>query len=79
MLGGLHHLKEDRRLLAVFLLVTFFGLAGMGYDAMIPAYTQRIVKAGVSGYSVLMACGGIGATLGAIFVASMGKHGRRER
>jgi MFS family permease len=79
VLGGLHYLKHDRRTLAIFLLVTFFGVVGMGYDAMVPAYTQRIVRVGVSGYGVLMSCGGIGATLGAIFVASMRKHGRRDR
>ena len=60
------------------MVVTFFGVVGMGYDAMIPAYTRRVVKAGVSGYSVLMSCGGIGATLGAVFVASLGKHRRKD-
>jgi MFS family permease len=79
VLGGLQHLKRDRRILSIFLLVTFFGLVGMGYEAMVPAYTRRVVKAGVSGYGLLMSCGGIGATLGAVFVASLGKHGRRDR
>jgi MFS family permease len=79
VLGGLHYLKHDRRSLSVFLIVTFFGVVGMGYDAMIPAYTQRVVKAGVSGYSVLLSCGGIGATLGAVFVASLGKQRRKDR
>lgn len=79
VLGGLHYLKEDRRLLAVFLLVTFFGIVGMGYDAMIPAYTRRVVGAGVGGYSILLACSGVGATLGAVFVAAIGRFGRRDR
>src|SRR5262249_43782070 len=79
VLGGLHHLRHDRRILAVFGIVTFFGLVGMGYDAMIPAYTQRVVKAGVSGYSVLLSCGGIGATFGAVFVASLGKQRRKDQ
>jgi MFS family permease len=79
VLGGLHYLKDNRRILSVFLLVTFFGLVGMGYDAMIPAYTQRVVKAGVSGYSLLLSCSGIGATVGAVFVASLGKQRRKDR
>jgi MFS family permease len=78
VLGGLHYLKHDRRILAVFLLVTFFGVVGMGYDAMTPAYTRRVVHAGVTGYSVLLACGGVGATVGAVFVASLGSHRRKE-
>jgi predicted MFS family arabinose efflux permease len=79
VLGGLRYLKHDRRLSSVFLLMTFFGVVGIGYEAMVPAYTRRIVKAGVSGYGLLMSCGGIGATLGAVFVASLGKHRRRDR
>jgi MFS family permease len=79
VLGGLRHLKYDHRTRSVLLLVIFFGVVGMGYDAMIPAYTQRVVKAGVSGYSLLLSCGGIGATLGAVFVASLGKQRRKDR
>ena len=79
VLGGLHYLKHDRRIASIFGIVTFFGVVGMGYDAMIPAYTQRVVKAGVSGYSILLSCGGIGATLGAVFVASLGKQRRKDR
>ena len=78
VLGGLHYLGHDRRLAAVLLVVTFFGIAAMGYDAMVPAYTQRVVGAGVTGYSILMSCGGIGATLGAVFVASLGQHRRKD-
>ncbi len=79
VLGGLQYLRVNRRLLAVILLVTFFGIVGMGYDAMIPAYTRRVVKSGVREYSRLLASGGIGATVGAIFVASLGKHRRKDR
>ena len=73
MLGGLHYLRTDIRMLAFFLLVTFFGVVGMGYEAMVPAYTRRIIRSGVEGYSILLACSGVGATLGAIVVASLGE------
>jgi MFS family permease len=79
ILGGLHFLRSDRRLLALFLLVTFFGVTGMGYEAMVPAYTRRVVQTGVEGYSLLLACGGIGATLGALTVASLGVMRRKDR
>jgi MFS family permease len=79
VLGGLDYLRHDRRIAFLFGIVMFFGVVGMGYDAMIPAYTQRVVKAGVSGYSILLSCGGIGATLGAVFVASMGQQRRKDR
>jgi MFS family permease len=79
VLGGLHYLRTDPRILAYFLLVTFFGVVGMGYEAMVPAYTRRIVRASVEGYSILLACSGVGATLGAIIVASLGSHRRKDR
>ena len=79
ILGGLHYLRTDLRMLAFFLLVTFFGVVGMGYEAMVPAYTRKILRADVQGYSILLACGGVGATLGAIVVASLAKQRRKER
>jgi predicted MFS family arabinose efflux permease len=79
VLGGLRYLRQDTRILALLLLVTFFGIVGMGYEAMVPAYTRRVVRAGVEGYSILLACGGIGATLGAFVVASLGARRRKER
>jgi MFS family permease len=79
VLGGLRYLRHDRRLFAQFALVAFFGVIGMGYEAMIPAYASRVVHSGVSGYSVLLACSGIGATLGALVVASLSGLHRKER
>jgi len=79
ILGGLGYLRTDRRIFAQFALVTFFGIVGMGYEAMVPAYARRVVDTGVYGYSVLLACGGIGATVGAFVVASLGGLRRKER
>jgi MFS family permease len=79
ILGGLSYLRHDRLARAQFLLVTFFGIVGMGYEAMVPAYARRVVDTGVYGYSVLLACGGIGATVGAFVVASMGGLRRKDR
>jgi MFS family permease len=78
LLGGLSFIASDRRILAHFLLMTFFGLVGMGYEAMIPAYTRRIVGADLGGYSVLLAFGGIGATAGALTMAKLGRIERKD-
>jgi MFS family permease len=79
LLGGLSYIGRDRRMLAHFVLMTFFGLVGMGYEAMIPAYTRRIVGAGVEGYSMMLAFGGIGATAGALTMAKLGRIERKDR
>src|SRR5271156_5391521 len=77
--GGLSYLKTDRRIFAQFALVAFFGFVGMGYEAMVPAYARRVLETGVYGYSVLLASSGIGATVGAFVVASLGGLVRKER
>jgi MFS family permease len=79
IMGGLSYLRTDRRTFAQFMLVTFFGFVGMGYEAMVPAYARRVVDTGVYGYSVLLATSGIGATAGAFVVASLGGLRRKER
>jgi MFS family permease len=77
--GGLGYLRTDRRIFTQFALVAFFGFVAMGYEAMVPAYATRIVRTEVGGYSLLMACGGVGATVGALVVASLGGMRRKER
>ena len=78
-MGGFAHLGRDRRLLTLFLLMACFGLAGMGYSAMIPAYARLVVRTDVGGYSVLLACSGVGATGGALAVASLGGLRSRDK
>ncbi len=79
ILGGIVHLRSDRRIFAQLTLVTFFGVVGMGYEAMIPAYARRVVHTEVGGYSMLLACAGVGATLGALLVAALGGLRRKDR
>ncbi len=77
--GGLGYLRTNRRILAQFVLVTFFGIVGMGYEAMVPAYARRVVQTGIGGYSTLLVSSGIGATVGAFGVASLASMRRKER
>ena len=69
ILGGLSYLRTEPRIRAQFTLVAFFGVVGMGYDAMVAAYAQRVVLTGVKGYSILLAMSGVGATAGALVIA----------
>jgi MFS family permease len=78
-LGGLGYLGTDRRIFAQFVLVTFFGIVGMGYEAMVPAYARRVVETGVGGYSTLLVSSGIGATVGAFAIASLSGVRRKDR
>lgn len=75
--AGVLYLKGDRRIRWQFLVVASFGVVGMGYDAMIPAFASKVVGTGVRGYSLLLSSGAIGATVGALMVAS--RAGRRRK
>jgi len=78
VLGGFAFLKGDRKAATLFRLMAAFGIVGMGYMALIPAYAQRVVHTGPMGFSLLLAGGGLGATAGALLVASLGGLRRKE-
>ncbi len=78
ILAGFRYVWNDRRVLRIFLLLAFFGVAGLGYTALIPAYAQKILGSGAGGYSALQVGGGIGSTVGAFVVASMAASKRRD-
>jgi MFS family permease len=75
---GLAFLRSDRRVRSLYLLMAFFGVVGMGYVALVPAYARVVVHTETVGYSLLLSCGGVGATVGALVVASLGGLRRKE-
>ncbi len=79
--AGVGYLFRNRRIAALFGLMSFFGVVGMGYSAMLPAYAARVIGTREVGFSLLLASSGIGATVGALTVASLGgmPSGRRHR
>ena len=79
ILGGFVYLLQNRRVRSLFLLMAGFGLVGGGFSALGPSYAQRLIGTGTGGYSCLLAMGGLGATLGAFFVASLAGVEHRER
>jgi len=78
VLAGLDYLRGERRISSALALMGFFGLMGMGYEAMTPVFARTILGVEVGGYSVLLASGGAGATLGALTVARMGDDVRKD-
>ena len=79
ILAGFSYLMRDRRVRSLFLLMAGFGLLGGGFNALGPSYAQRLIGTGTGGYSLLLAMGGLGATLGALLLASLGGVENRER
>jgi MFS family permease len=79
LLGGLAFVRRDRRVGLLYTLMILFGIIAMGYSALLPAYARVVVSTGAVGYSVLLASAGLGATAGALVVASVGGLRRKER
>ena len=78
ILAGFQHVWHDRRVLRIFVLLAIFGVVGLGYTALIPAYAQKQLNSGAGGYSALQVGGGIGSTVGAFFVATLAGAKRRD-
>ena len=76
--AGFQYVWRDRRVLRIFLLLGFFGVAGLGYTAVVPAYAQRLLQSSAGGFSALQVGGGVGSTVGAILVASVAGARRRD-
>lgn len=78
VLGGLRFLRSQGRVRLLFALMFAFGVIGMGYSALVPAYARKELGVGPLGYSLLLSSAGVGATLGALLVASLGGMRRKE-
>ena len=78
LLAGVQHVWHDRRVLRIFILLAIFGIVGLGYTALIPAYAQKQLHAAAGGYSALQVGGGIGSTVGAFAVAAAASYKRRD-
>lgn len=78
VLAGFREVWNDRRVLRIFILLGLFGIVGLGYTALIPAFAEKQLKSGAGGYSALQVGGGIGSTVGAFVVASLAASKRRD-
>jgi predicted MFS family arabinose efflux permease len=79
VLGGLEYLGRAPVIRNHYLLMAYFGIMGMGYEAMMPSFARKVVGTGVQGYGVILACAGAGATVGALGMASLGGIRRIDR
>lgn len=78
LLAGLHFVYGDRSVRLLYHLMIAFGIIGMGYAALAPAFASKVLGKGPIGYSLLLSSAGLGATLGALVVASIGGLKRKE-
>src|SRR5947209_14217699 len=75
------HLREvvtfiggDRRIATVVVLMALFSICGFPYLVMMPVFARDVLHRGAAGYGVMMTCVGLGALVGALGVALLGRH-----
>ena len=76
MLEALRYVRNDRLMWILMRIVAVFSVLSVPILTLLPVVARDQLHLGVSGYGLLMTCYGVGATLGALAIASQG--GRAE-
>ncbi|HTM08105.1 MAG TPA: MFS transporter [Verrucomicrobiae bacterium] len=69
---GFNYLTSNRRLFWIIALSYVIALVGAPYQRFLPMFATNILHVGPTGFGVLVAAPGVGATLSALTLASLG-------
>jgi len=70
---GFHYLRADRRILYIVGISYVMALFGAPYNRFVPIFATNVLHVGASGFGLLMAAPGIGATVASLSLASVNK------
>lgn len=70
LLGGLAYLRQQPTLAALVMLALVPMVFGIPYMTMLTVFAKDVLAVGGAGLGVLAACSGVGAVIGAMFVAA---------
>jgi predicted MFS family arabinose efflux permease len=76
--AGLRHARHHRRIYMHLLTAATITIFGMPFLALLPVIAAETLGMGSTGYSTLMGLNGAGALIGALTVASLPGHVRRD-
>jgi len=71
---GFRYLKKSPNIFSIIIMVAVNSIFGMPYTMLMPVFARDIFKIGAEGLGFLMSATGIGALIGALFVASLGGY-----
>ena len=75
--GGVKYVFKHVEQFALILLALIYAVFGLSYGALLPAFADQMLHAGATGFGLLNAATGLGAMLGALFIARTGGGGQR--
>ncbi|MDA8217051.1 MAG: MFS transporter, partial [Dehalococcoidales bacterium] len=74
---GIRYVRRDPIILSLVGLATVPSFFGMPYNQVMPAFASSVLHVGAEGLGFLMSCAGLGALIGALGVASLGRGAPR--
>jgi len=77
MREGLVYIKHNRVILTLLVMALVPVAFGMPYVFLLPVFQKDVLNVGASGLGYLMSATGVGAVVGALFVASLGDFKRK--
>ena len=79
MLEGFRYMWREEAVRSLFGIILVFSVFGTPYLTLLPVVARDVLGLGAGGYGVLLSAVGVGGLLGALFLAAVGPHVRRER
>ena len=76
---ALRYVRNDRIMWILMRIVAVFSVLSVPILTLLPVVARDVLHLNVSGYGLLMTCYGVGATLGALAIASQGEKLKRGR
>ncbi|MBI2165217.1 MAG: MFS transporter [Chloroflexi bacterium] len=73
---GISYVRQNETVLVLLLLTFLTVLFSMPFRALLPVFTEDILKVGPEKLGILMSASGIGALAGSLVIASLGEKGR---
>ena len=77
--AGVRYVRSQNTILALVLLTLVFSIFGVSYVTLLPAYVDKVLRAGPTWYGVVNAFTGLGAVTAALILAQPTIQGRRGR
>ncbi len=77
--GGFLYLKENPNIFFIIIMVAINSVFGMPYITLMPVFARDVFKVGAQGLGFLMSATGVGALIGALFIASIGRYKYKGR
>lgn len=73
LVEGLSYIRRDRRVLGIGVMATLSSIFGFSFTTILPVIARERLGLQADGFGMLLACLGLGALVGALSLAAMGK------